>query len=278
MDRGSTSTNSAPTPQPGPSGTARMRARSSVAVSSPPAASTEGFNVSININLPGPSHSRTERRNRRNRSYRHLSDTDTSSGSDLSPVHKKPPRKMPKKITQPVIKSKRKTLLIKKPTENTSQKEKTVVKNKPNSNNVGRPCSAGPPIKRRRQPAALNSSSDDEPSVLQIDTEPDLLELVGPESPENEPRLKSVVVKPEIKKETLDESDLPSSYDSPMSDLPSYRDTPNAKTENKYFAKEHETSDSESSDSSCHGSYRRLSKIRNFSKKKKNLKNLITFK
>lgn len=67
------------------------------------------------------------------------------------------------------------------------------------------------PLKKRlNRPFALLSSSDEEPSEQQnIDADPDFLALLGPDKPENQLRLKSVIVKPGIKMETQDIDNFP---------------------------------------------------------------------
>lgn len=147
------------------------------------------LNVSININLPGLSQRLTMPNRRRGFRFRYSSHTDSSS-SNGSPERKRPTRS--KKLTK------------KKP-----QREQPVL-----NNNIDRSKKETPmvlPLKKRHQrPVFFKSSSDsdDEPSEPEIVAEPVLDE---PDEPENKPRLKSVIVKPIIKKEMEDSDDFSSS-------------------------------------------------------------------
>lgn len=240
----STSTSSAIQSRQGPSCTFRP-VKESVATA-PPAPRRRRLNVSININLPGPSQSRTRPSHRRARRFRYTPESDSSS--DYEAINRKRPSKKPlKKKLKSGTKIKDKTL--RKASKSSPQKEEPVPNNKRRS---GKERLTLLPLKKRRQRlVVLNSSSDDEPSVLQIDAEPDLLALVEPDEPENKPRLKSVVIKPEIKTETQDVCDFPST---------SFHNSPEVEKKSNYFVKKYHTVDSDSSDNnSWHSSNTRLS-------------------
>lgn len=236
----STSTISVPQPRQGRSCTIRHLKEGGALVSrSVPR--RRRLNVSININLPGPSQS-SARSSRRHR-FRYTPETDSSSdyGSpDRKRSSKKPSKKKPKSGTKVQDKT------LKKASKGSPQREEPV------ANSSKEELTSVLPLKKRRQRlVVLNSSSDDEPSVLQIDAEPDLLALVEPDVPENKPRLKSVVVKPEIKTETQGVDDFPST---------SFHDSPEVESKSKYFVKKYQTVDSDSSDNnSWHSSNTQLS-------------------
>lgn len=239
----STSTSSVPQPRQGRSCTYRP-VKEGVLVT-PTAPRRRRLNVSININLPGPSQSRARPSHRRRFRYTPESDSSSEYGS---PDRKRPSKKPSKKKPKPATKVKDKT--IRKASKGSPQGEDAVPNN--NSKSSKEELTSMLPLKKRRQRlVVLNSSSDDEPSVLQIDAEPDLLALVEPDVPENKPRLKSVVVKPEIKTETQDFDDFPST---------SFHDSPEVEAKSEYFVKKYHTVDSDSSDNhSWHSSNTQLS-------------------
>lgn len=239
----STSTISVPQPRQGRSCTVRPLKEGVLVTPSVPR--RRRLNVSININLPGPSQSRARSSHRRR--FRYTPETDSSSDYG-SPDRKRPSKKPSKKKPKSGTKVQDKTL--KKASKGSPQRDEPVPNNKANGSKEE--LTSMLPLKKRRQRlVVLNSSSDDEPSVLQIDAEPDLLALVEPDVPENKPRLKSVVVKPEIKTETQDVDDFPST---------SFHNSPEVESKSKYFMKKYHTVDSDSSDNnSWHSSNTQLS-------------------
>lgn len=168
-----------------------------------PAEPGQSLSVSININLPGPSHSRAGPSRRLNsRLFRPVSNSDTSSDSDVSPdwtsdrqrSRKKTPIKKPKCYIK--VENKRPKVV----STRSSHRETPVANKKTKSSKV-----LVLPLKKRR--LVLNLSSDDEHSVSQVDAESELISLVEPEVREDKLLSKTVVVKHNIKEKTLHFSD-----------------------------------------------------------------------
>lgn len=254
----STSTNAVPQSRQGPSCTVQPVKESLVATPSAPR--RRRLNVSININLPSQSRARLS--HRRGRRFRYTPEIDSSSDNE-SPDRKRPSKKKLKKKPKSVTRVKDKTL--KDASKGSPQREESALNNSSNSSKEELPLVL--PLKKRRQRlVVLNTSSDDEPSVLQIDAEPDLLALVEPDVPEteNKPRLKSVVVKPEMKMETQNVDVFPST---------SSQECPDFEAERKYSVKKSYTLDSDSSDNSWRSSNTQLSKHSNYSSSNSSRKN-----